>query len=118
MPYTYHRDKDGVDDTFDIMTPNGKHLVSVRFWDEPDMPENLARAEAKARLITFALNAYAKQQASLWGRCQRFINLIRLYFALKRAAKAIEKWLAEVEKSRRAADSGGSEGIICTKNNA
>jgi hypothetical protein len=48
--YTYHRGAEGVDDTFDIVDAEGKHLVSVPFWHE------IEQAEAAAGLIVDALN--------------------------------------------------------------
>jgi hypothetical protein len=53
-PYTYHRDADGVDETFDIVDATGQRLVSVPFWHEAE------QSEATARLIVDALNAYTK----------------------------------------------------------
>ncbi len=54
MPYTYERSTDGCDSTFDILTTEGRHLVSVPFWDGE------AAAEADAKLICDALNAWKK----------------------------------------------------------
>lgn len=53
MPYTYQRSSDGCDETFDIMTPEGEHLVSVHFWGEAE------EAEGRAKLIVKALNSPA-----------------------------------------------------------
>ena len=53
--YYYVRDRDGVDDTWDIRDPYGKFVVSIRFWDEPDTNE-AAEAEARAKLIVETLN--------------------------------------------------------------
>jgi hypothetical protein len=52
MPYTYRRESDGTDETFDIRTPDGELLTSVPFWDAGE------QAEANAQLIVDALNAY------------------------------------------------------------
>jgi hypothetical protein len=51
MPYTYSRERDGPDETFDIRTPDGELLASVHLWDASEF------AEAKAALIVNALNA-------------------------------------------------------------
>ena len=51
--YRYERGTDGTDETFDILKPDGSHLVSVHFWEAE------AEAEADARLITDALNAFS-----------------------------------------------------------
>lgn len=57
MPYTYQRSTDGCDETFDILTPEGGHLVSVHFWDA------VVEAEADAKLIVNALNAYKPRKS-------------------------------------------------------
>lgn len=49
-PFTYSRGKDGVDETWDVWSPEGEHLVSIPFWDESE------RTEAIAQMITNALN--------------------------------------------------------------
>ncbi|MHC5536704.1 hypothetical protein ACYOEI_00335 [Singulisphaera rosea] len=60
-PYTYYRNSDGCDDTFDIIDADGKNLTSVHFWDEPT---GLAarKAMADATLIVNALNAYQPKE--------------------------------------------------------
>jgi hypothetical protein len=55
--YTYHRDRDGSGDTFDIIHPSGEHLTSIHFWDEPDSVE-AEHAEADAKLIVHRLNCH------------------------------------------------------------
>lgn len=55
-PYTYSRGTDGCDKTFDIYDGNDDLLVSVHFW------EREAEAEAEAKLIVNALNAYQPQE--------------------------------------------------------
>jgi hypothetical protein len=57
-PYDYSRDKDGCDEVFNVVDGRGQVIVSVRFWDEVEA------AEAKARLLVGALNAYAESQPS------------------------------------------------------
>jgi hypothetical protein len=52
-PYTYHRDKDGCDETWDICgPPDNRRLVSIHFWDGAE------ETEADAKLIVAALNAF------------------------------------------------------------
>jgi hypothetical protein len=34
--YTYTRDKDGTEDTLDILDPGGQAIATLYFWDEPD----------------------------------------------------------------------------------
>jgi hypothetical protein len=51
--FTYHRSTDGCDETFNVLTPTGHHLLSIPFWDEAD------RAEAEARLVVEVLNSPA-----------------------------------------------------------
>jgi hypothetical protein len=53
--YTAHRSTDGVDDTFDIKSPNGNYIMSVHFWEEPDTDE-AAQAVKKAKQLIKALN--------------------------------------------------------------
>jgi hypothetical protein len=53
-PWTYHRDKDGVDDLFAVVAEaNSQWLATITFWDEPDLDCG-ERAEANARLISAA----------------------------------------------------------------
>ncbi|OWK35436.1 hypothetical protein [Fimbriiglobus ruber] len=52
--FTYSRGTDGVDETFDIYDPSGKHLVSVHFWDEEE------RAEATAKMIVHRMNLHER----------------------------------------------------------
>ena len=51
MRYHYQPGSDGCDETFDIMDGDD-FLVSVHYWEEREW------AEARAKLITDALNAY------------------------------------------------------------
>jgi hypothetical protein len=51
MKYHYQPGTDGCDNTFDIMEGD-ELLVSVRYWERKE------GAEADAKLITDALNAY------------------------------------------------------------
>jgi|GEM_PF-5265290 len=53
-PYTRRRNKDGCDDCCDIIAADGSVVASIRFWDEPDMPDLAARAEANASLLAAA----------------------------------------------------------------
>jgi hypothetical protein len=55
--YSYTRDKNGTDDCFDIYQGN-EILVTIPFWDDPDIPGEMEAAERKATLIVNALNAY------------------------------------------------------------
>ena len=50
-PFTYERSTDGCDETFDVLYPDGSHLVSIPFWEEAQ------RAESEAAMIVEALNA-------------------------------------------------------------
>ena len=59
--YTYHRDSDGCADTFTITTQDRKYIAHVAFWDEPDTTEAV-EAEAAAKLIVEALNAYRRRR--------------------------------------------------------
>jgi hypothetical protein len=54
--YHYRRDRDGVDDTWDIYHPDDTFMVSIRFWDDFESDE-AARSEARAKLIVDTLNA-------------------------------------------------------------
>ena len=54
--FTYHRDTDGCDETWDICYPDGSLLVSIHFWEKAD------ETEAEARLIVAALNAYCGKE--------------------------------------------------------
>ena len=55
-PYTYVRGTDGCDRTFDILDCDGGFLVSIHYW------EREAGAEADAKLIVDALNAYQPKE--------------------------------------------------------
>jgi hypothetical protein len=50
--YSYHRGKDGCDETWDIWGPDGKHLVSIPFW------EAVEETEQKAQMIVHRLNMH------------------------------------------------------------
>jgi hypothetical protein len=56
--YTYRRGSDGVDDTWDIYDPEGKLVVSIRFWDGPNVADAVEAAvtEERAKLIVDTLN--------------------------------------------------------------
>ena len=60
-PYAYHRDKDGCDDTFDIIDSRGACLTSIPFWDDPQT-DHAGRAEAIARLFAAAPTMLAALQ--------------------------------------------------------
>ncbi len=53
--FSYHRSSDGCDDTFLIEDANGKCILQLHFWAEPDTHE-AAIAEAKAQMLVAALN--------------------------------------------------------------
>ncbi|MHC5537543.1 hypothetical protein ACYOEI_04850 [Singulisphaera rosea] len=55
-PYTYSRGTDGCDKTFDILDGDGEMLVAIHFW------ERETEAEADAKLIVNALNAYQPKE--------------------------------------------------------
>jgi hypothetical protein len=65
LKFTYQRDKDGCDSTWDIRYPDGSYLVSIPFWDA------VQETEAEARLIVNALNRYMKTMAGAadYARC-------------------------------------------------
>lgn len=69
-PFTYRRDRDGCDDTFDIVDHRGVVITSIRFWDEPDT-DHAERAEAIARLFAAAPDMLAALEwfESTWRRC-------------------------------------------------
>lgn len=54
---TYRRN--GTEDEILICRPNGDALAFIQYWDEPDT-NDAAIAEATARHIVEALNAYRK----------------------------------------------------------
>jgi len=80
--YSYHRSSDGYDDTFLIEDSDGRCILQLHFWDEPDT-EEAAIAEAKAQMLVAALNLtgggwvlppyphwtlhHDKQIAAIWG---------------------------------------------------
>jgi hypothetical protein len=51
--------RNGTEDEILICRPNGDYLSFIQFWDEPDT-NDAAIAEATARHIVDALNAYKK----------------------------------------------------------
>lgn len=51
MPFTIEPSTDGTDDTFDILSPTGKHLASVPYWDDRE------KLEAQARTVADIFNA-------------------------------------------------------------
>jgi hypothetical protein len=53
--YSYYRTTDGCDDVFLIEDTDGRCLLKLHFWNEPDTNE-AAVAEQKARQIVEALN--------------------------------------------------------------
>ena len=55
--FTYRRDSDGCDETWDIRNPDGTHLTSIHFWERAD------ETEAEAKLIVDAPNAFADNAA-------------------------------------------------------
>jgi hypothetical protein len=54
--YSYYRSTDGVDDVFFIEHEDGRCILKLHFWDEPDDHTKAAVAEAKAQIIVAALN--------------------------------------------------------------
>ena len=58
--FTYHRDADGCDETWDVCYPDGSHLVSIHFWERAD------ETEAEAKMIVDALNAH--DRSCYWFR--------------------------------------------------
>jgi hypothetical protein len=50
-------DRNGTEDEITIISPSGESLAYIWFWDEPDT-RDARKAEADARLIMDALNAY------------------------------------------------------------
>jgi hypothetical protein len=69
QPFDYRRDKDGCDDTFDIIDHRGTVIASIHFWDEPDT-DAADRAEANARLLSAApsLLAVLESFEAAWQR--------------------------------------------------
>jgi hypothetical protein len=72
MPKSKHyyteRTRNGTEDQIDIMSPEGKAIASIQFWDEPDT-DAAAHAEADAKLIVDALNAFSARTPT--GRTRR-----------------------------------------------
>lgn len=64
-PYTYHRDRDGCFDTWEIDDPDGRPLAFVRFWDSVDGEED--ETESAARRIVRRLNGHDELLAALTG---------------------------------------------------
>lgn len=56
--YTYSRDRDGVDSTWNIYNPEGEYVVSIHFWEEADGTDGIEAAvtEERAKLIVDTLN--------------------------------------------------------------
>ena len=52
MPYTYHLDADGTDESFVIVDASGEYVTHICFWDEEQ------KAERTAQFIVDALNAF------------------------------------------------------------
>lgn len=65
--FTYVRDVDGCDDTFDVYGPDGAVVTSIPFWDEPGT-DLAIRAEAHARAAVDALNGGTRFDASGFER--------------------------------------------------
>ena len=55
-PYRYYRDANGTDEEFAICDSMGCEIVCIPFWDAE------AEAEATAKLIVDALNAYQPEE--------------------------------------------------------
>jgi|HubBroStandDraft_4_1064222.scaffolds.fasta_scaffold1670305_1 hypothetical protein len=56
--YTYQfNGRDGTFDLIDIISPDGKVIASLYYWDEPDTTE-AARAERSARIVCRHLNRW------------------------------------------------------------
>jgi len=56
--YTYQfNDRDGTFDLVEIMSPKGKVIASLYYWDEPDTNE-AARVEHSARIVCRHLNRW------------------------------------------------------------
>jgi hypothetical protein len=58
--YYYTRGTDGCDETFDVWTPDGHYVVSVRFWEKREW------AEQEAKKIVRLLN---KHREPVWVPC-------------------------------------------------
>ena len=56
-PYYATLDRDGTEDEITIFTPNGRPMLRVAFWDEPDIA-SAEQLKTDALLIVSALNAY------------------------------------------------------------
>jgi hypothetical protein len=50
-------DRNGTEDEITIFTPDGRRMLCVAFWDEPDIA-SAAQLKDDALLIVNALNAY------------------------------------------------------------
>lgn len=55
--YYYRIDRNGTEDEITIHNPEGRLMLSVAFWDQPDIADAQQR-KADAELIVAALNAY------------------------------------------------------------
>ncbi len=58
-PKNYHAERhhNGTEDQIDIMSPQGKAIAFIQYWDERDT-DHAAQAETNATLIIAALNAF------------------------------------------------------------
>lgn len=68
-PFDYRRDRDGVDDVYEIIDHRGVTLASIPFWDEPDT-DDAEQALALARLFAAAPSLLAALEwfESAWRR--------------------------------------------------
>jgi hypothetical protein len=100
-PFTYRRDRDGCDDTFDIVDHRGVVIASIPFWDEPDT-DHAERAEAIARLFaaTPDMLAALERFESAWRRWSEEmarhpqvpvnIEMVHVYHAVRAAIALAE----------------------------
>ncbi|VTR93384.1 unnamed protein product [Gemmata massiliana] len=56
-PFTYAHGQNGTEEEFHIISPEGRTMAVIEFWDEPGT-DDAARARADVELIVNALNAY------------------------------------------------------------
>ena len=67
-PYSYYRDKDGVDETWNVYeSGNPRPLISIAFWDEVDRTQALARLFAAAPTMLDALRHVDMTNSSALG---------------------------------------------------
>ncbi len=95
--YYYKRGSDGCDSTFDVHNGHNQFIIATHFWDEE------AEAEATARLITNALNAYMPDSDKQPSRKRFRITVVN---------RMIEYYEIEADNFEDAKDRW-YEGVLC-----